>query len=151
MKKESGMGIIAIIFIIIIIVILCLGTYYLIKKYMSSEQNVDIKANMLLIKGKAKILEETTKVNKNEEGLIGKKVSEMQDDSIITSFLSKNVIDNTKLDTYYVLSNEDLKQMGLDIQNENDSYYIVNYELDEVYITMGYVNEEEKNTIYKLE
>ena len=41
--------------------------------------------------------------------------------------------------------------MELDIQNEKDSYYIVNYETEEVYITKGYVNEENSSTIYKLE
>ena len=151
MKKESGMGIIAIIFIILIIVALCFGAYYFASNFMKNEKNVDIKANMLLIKGKAKVLEETSKVNKNEDGLKGKKLSEMQEDHIISEFLTKNIIDNTKLDKYYALSNEDLNQMELDVQNEKDSYYIVNYETEEVYITKGYVNEENSSTIYKLE
>lgn len=106
---------------------------------------------MLVIKGKAKVLEETSKVNNNEEGLKGKKLSEMQEDHIISEFLTKNIIDSTKLDKYYALRNEDLKEMELDIQNEKDSYYIVNYETEEVYITKGYVNEENSSTIYKLE
>ena len=151
MKKETGMGIIAIILIILSIIALCFGAYYFVSNFMKKEKNVDIKANMLVIKGKAKVLEETSKVNNNEEGLKGKKLSEMQEDHIISEFLTKNIIDSTKLDKYYVLRNEDLKEMELDIQNEKDSYYIVNYETEEVYITKGYVNEENSSTIYKLE
>ena len=151
MKKETGMGIIAIILIILSIIALCFGAYYFVSNFMKKEKNVDIKANMLVIKGKAKVLEETSKVNNNEEGLKGKKLSEMQEDNIISEFLTKNIIDSTKLDKYYALRNEDLKEMELDIQNEKDSYYIVNYETEEVYITKGYVNEENSSTIYKLE
>ena len=151
MKKETGMGIIAIILIILSIIALCFGAYYFVSNFMKKEKNVDIKANMLVIKGKAKVLEETSKVNNNEEGLKGKKLSEMQEDHIISEFLTKNIIDSTKRDKYYALRNEDLKEMELDIQNEKDSYYIVNYETEEVYITKGYVNEENSSTIYKLE
>lgn len=151
MKKETGMGIIAIILIILSIIALCFGAYYFVSNFMKKEKNVDIKANMLVIKGKAKVLEETSKVNNNEEGLKGKKLSEMQEDHIISEFLTKNIIDSTKLDKYYALRNEDLKEMELDIQNEKDSYYIVKYETEEVYITKGYVNEENSSTIYKLE
>ena len=151
MKKETGMGIIAIILIILSIIALCFGAYYFVSNFMKKEKNVDIKANMLVIKGKAKVLEETSKVNNNEEGLKGKKLSEMQEDHIISEFLKKNIIYNTKLENYYALRNEDLKEMELDIQNEKDSYYIVNYETEEVYITKGYVNEENSSTIYKLE
>lgn len=151
MKKETGMGIIAIILIILSIIALCFGAYYFVSNFMKKEKNVDIKANMLVIKGKAKVLEETSKVNNNEEGLKGKKLSEMQEDHIISEFLTKNIIDSTKLDKYYALRNEDLKEMELDIQNEKASYYIVNYETEEVYITKGYVNEENSSTIYKLE
>ena len=148
MKKETGMGIIAIILIILSIIALCFGAYYFVSNFMKKEKNVDIKANMLVIKGKAKVLEETSKVNNNEEGLKGKKLSEMQEDHIISEFLTKNIIDSTKLDKYYALRNEDLKEMELDIQNEKDSYYIVNYETEEVYITKGYVNEE--NSSYNI-
>lgn len=151
MKTNRGMGIISIIIVICIIIGLAIGAYYFVTNFMKTEKNVDIKANMLVIKGKAKVLEETSKVNKNEDGLKGKKVSEMQDDNIIAEFLTKNILDNTKLDKYYVLRNEDLSQMEIDIVNEKDSYYIVNYESDEVYITKGYVNEGSSDTLYKLE
>ena len=48
MKKETGMGIIAIILIILSIIALCFGAYYFVSNFMKKEKNVDIKANMLV-------------------------------------------------------------------------------------------------------
>ena len=75
----------------------------------------------------------------------------MQDDSIISDFINKNIIDSSKLDKYYALSNDDLKSMELDIQNEKDSYYVVNYEENTVYITKGYSVVGSEEVIYKLD
>lgn len=151
MKKESGMGLLAIIFIIVLIIVLVVLGYYTIKKITKDKKLEDIKANMLLIQGKCKILEENTKVNKNEDNILGKKVSDMKEDQIVAQFLEKNIIPEDKLDKYYVLSNEDLNNMEIDVQNEENSYYIVNYEEDSVYITKGYMNEETNEIVYKLE
>lgn len=151
MKKESGMGLLAIIFIIVLIIVLVVLGYYTVKKITKDKKLEDIKANMLLIQGKCKILEENTKVNKNEDNILGKKVSDMKEDQIIAQFLEKNIIPEDKLDKYYVLSNEDLNNMEIDVQNEENSYYIVNYEEDSVYITKGYMNEETNEIVYKLE
>ncbi len=151
MKKESGMGLLAIIFIIVLIIVLVVLGYYTVKKITKDKKLEDIKANMLLIQGKCKILEENTKVNKNEDNILGKKVSDMKEDQIVAQFLEKNIIPEDKLDKYYVLSNEDLNNMEIDVQNEENSYYIVNYEEDSVYITKGYMNEETNEIVYKLE
>lgn len=151
MKKESGMGLLAIIFIIVLIIVLVVLGYYTVKKITKDKKLEDIKANMLLIQGKCKILEENTKVNKNEDNIVGKKVSDMKEDQIVAQFLEKKIIPEDKLDKYYVLSNEDLNNMEIDVQNEENSYYIVNYEEDSVYITKGYMNEETNEIVYKLE
>ena len=151
MKKESGMGLLAIIFIIVLIIVLVVLGYYTVKKITKDKKLEDIKANMLLIQGKCKILEENTKVNKNEDNILGKKVSDMKEDQIVAQFLEKNIIPEDKLDKYYVLSNEDLNNMEIDVQNEENSYYIVNYEEDSVYITKGYMNVETNEIVYKLE
>ena len=151
MKKESGMGLLAIIFIIVLIIVLVVLGYYTVKKITKDKKLEDIKANMLLIQGKCKILEENTKVNKNEDNILGKKVSDMKEDQIVAQFLENNIIPEDKLDKYYVLSNEDLNNMEIDVQNEENSYYIVNYEEDSVYITKGYMNVETNEIVYKLE
>lgn len=75
----------------------------------------------------------------------------MGEDSIISEFLTKEIVPGDKLDKYYALSNDDLSAMGLDIQNEENSYYIVNYEENTVFITGGYTNTETNEVVYKLE
>lgn len=151
MNRENGMGIISIIISVIVIALIGYFAYNFILKVADKQKVEDIRANLLLIQGKSKILEETTKVNNNEDSLKGKKLSEMQEDSIISEFLNKNIIDNTKLDKYYALSDEDLAQMQLDVKNEENSYYIVNYEENSVYITKGYTIEENEEVLYKLD
>lgn len=152
MKKEEGMGIIAIILTIILIIILGILGYRAFKDDAKGKKIEDIKANMLLIQGKGKVLKETaSKVNNNEDELKGKKISDIKDEKIIAEFLSKGLLEEDKLDKYYALSNEDLESMELDIENEKKSYYIINYETNEVYITKGYKEAETEELKYKLE
>ena len=93
MNKENGMGIIAIIISVLIIVLIGIFAYNFIINSADKQKIEDIRANMLLIQGKCKIIEETSKVNNNEDQLKGTKLSDMQDDSIISEFLNKNIID----------------------------------------------------------
>ena len=151
MKAEKGMGIIAIIISVLIIVGIAIFAYNFAVNTADEQKIEDIRANMLLIQGKCKILQETTKVNNNQDVLKGKKISDMQDDSIISDFINKNIIDSSKLDKYYALSNDDLKSMELDVQNEENSYYVVNYEENSVYITKGYTVGDSEEVIYKLD
>lgn len=151
MSKEKGMGLISILLVIIIIIGLGFLAYFFIKNSAKENKIVDIEANMLLIQGKCKVLQETSKVNNNTDNLKGRKLSEMGEDSIISEFLTKETVPGDKLDKYYALSNDDLSAMGLDIQNEENSYYIVNYEENTVFITEGYTNTETNEVIYKLE
>ena len=151
MNKENGMGIIAIIISVLIIVGIAIFAYNFVVNTADEQKIEDIRTNMLLIQGKCKILQETTKVNNNQEGLKGRKLSEIQDDRIISEFLNRNIIDSTNLDKYYALSNDDLTSMELDIQNEENSYYVVNYEDNTVYITKGYTVGDSEEVIYKLD
>lgn len=151
MKVEKGMGTIAIIISVLIIVGIAIFAYNFAVNTADEQKIEDIRANMLLIQGKCKILQETTKVNNNQDVLKGKKISDMQDDSIISDFINKNIIDSSKLDKYYALSNDDLKSMELDVQNEENSYYVVNYEENSVYITKGYTIGDSEEVIYKLD
>ena len=151
MSKEKGMGLISILLVIIIIIGLGFLAYFFIKNSAKENKIVDIEANMLLIQGKCKVLQETSKVNNNTDNLKGRKLSEMGEDSIISEFLTKETVPGDKLDKYYALSNDDLSAMGLDIQNEENSYYIVNYEENTVFITEGYTNTETNEVVYKLE
>ena len=151
MNTEKGMGIIAIIISVLVIVAIAIFAYNFVVNTADEQKIEDIRTDMLLIQGKCKILQETTKVNNNQEGLKGRKLSEIQDDRIISEFLNRNIIDSTNIDKYYALSNDDLTSMELDIQNEENSYYVVNYEDNTVYITKGYTVGDSEEVIYKLD
>lgn len=151
MKKENGMGLITTILAIILIIALAVFAGWFVRNKTKEVKLVDIQANMLLIKGKCKVIKQTSKINNNEDNLKGKKISEMQEDSIISEFLEKGFIEEEKLEKYYALSDQDLNDIGLDIKNEKKSYYIVSYEEDTVFITKGYTNVDSDDIIYKLE
>ena len=65
-------------------------------------------------------------------------------DKIITEFLEKNILNQNEYDKYYVLNNDDLKKLEIDVENEKDSYYLVKYSTGEVIIRSGF------NSKYKL-
>ena len=61
---------------------------------------------------------------------------------------AKNIIDESNYGKYFVLSNEDLKNLNIEVQNEKDSYYIVNYDNLEILYTKGVQIGD--NILYKL-
>ena len=67
MKAEKGMGIIAIIISVLVIVGIAIFAYNFVVNTADEQKIEDIRANMLLIQGKCKILQETTKVNNNQD------------------------------------------------------------------------------------
>lgn len=134
---------------IIIIGIIGGGVYLIVNKFnniKSREEDNDIKSNMLQIQAKAKVIKENNdkeNSNKNDsektENFVGTKLSDFnQDDEIIKKFKELNLINEEDYDKNFVLNNDDIEKMNLqDVKNEQDSYYIVNYETEEVYITKG--------------
>lgn len=134
---------------LIIIGIIGGGIYLIVNKFnniKSREEDNDIKSNMLQIQAKAKVIKENNdkeNSNKNDsektENFVGTKLSDFnQDDEIIKKFKELNLINEEDYDKNFVLNNDDIEKMNLqDVKNEQDSYYIVNYETEEVYITKG--------------
>ena len=138
MKKENGLGIISVILIIIVIASIVTTSVFFINKKIDDSKESDIKANMLLIEGATKVLKQNSIVQKNTDMFVGTKISEMPDDELINNFKALNIIEESQYEKYYCLNNDNLKQLKLDIENEEDSYYLVNYDEDIIIITKGY-------------
>ena len=138
MKSENGLGIISIILIIIVIAGIVTASVFFINKKIDDSKESDIKSNMLLIEGATKVLKQNSIVQKNTDMFVGTKISEMPDDELINNFKALNIIEESQYEKYYCLNNENLKQLKLDIENEEDSYYLVNYDEDIIIITKGY-------------
>ncbi len=137
MKKEDGLSMIwAGILICITIAIICVIGYRT-NLNINKEKSEDIKANMLLIQGACKVANQNSIVKKSSDALVGTKLT-TADDSIINKFKEIKIITESEYEKYYMLTNEDLEKLNLQIKNEKDSYYLINYETSDVLITKGY-------------
>ena len=148
MKNNRGMGYIQVIVIIVIIVFVVIKGISYIKTGINEQYIETIKNNMLLIQWKIEDYKEIKKASGEEITYIGTKISDMQDDELIKPILEENVIVSDEYDKYYVLKDENLAELSLEITNEEQSYYIVNYDNLEIIITKGCEYEKGK-TLYK--
>ena len=125
---------------VLVVLIIC-GITIIVNRYRKISNvriDRDVKANMLLIQGVCKVKKSRYNVSKKSEEFVGVKISDKLDDEIIKKFISDLNIPNEDYEKYYILYDEDLKKLELNIKNEEDSLYIINYDIGEVYITKAY-------------
>ena len=108
------------------------------KKIDNVQKDRNVRADMLLIQGVAKVKKSRFNVSKKSEELVGVKLSDRLDDAIIRKFIIDLNIPSEDYSKYYILYDEDLKKLELEIKNLDNSLYIVNYDSGEVYITNPY-------------
>ena len=160
MGAKKVINLIIALIIIISIAVLIVTVY---KKVIQETTLQDLRTNLLLIQGKAKTYTENVSVEtanldeaKEEDNT---KIQEVKGqklkgtalencDEKIKSAAQKAGIQENK--DYYYLSQEDLNSMGVNIQVEEDTYYLVKYDFEdtEVVYTKGY--EHEGKIYYKL-
>lgn len=162
MKKESGKGIIKALLLFIVVVAVIVWICMSIGSNLKTQKDDNIVSNMMLIKGKCKVFNENRiRNNKEESTLIGTKLSDIIeaeeknaegenvsnqeeknnnviDEKIIKELKSKQVISEEEYKKYYVLTDTNLEELNVDVKNEKNSYYLINYEMNEVIITNGY-------------
>ena len=136
MKKESGLSAIGVIIVMIIIIFAVVFGVKIFVETKAKEQDKTLKSNMQIIQGKCKIIYQDTIAKKDGVELIGQKLSEA-DNYEIYVFKQLGVISEEEYDKYYVLTDEDLAKLKLELTNEAGSYYLVNYETGNVIITKG--------------
>ena len=108
------------------------------KKIDNVQKDRNVRADMLLIQGVAKVKKSRFNVSKKSEELVGVKLSDRLNDAIIRKFIIDLNIPAEDYSKYYILYDEDLKKLELEIKNLDNSLYIVNYDSGEVYITNPY-------------
>lgn len=108
------------------------------KKIDNVQKDRNVRADMLLIQGVAKVKKSRFNVSKKSEELVGVKLSDRLDDVIIRKFIIDLNIPAEDYSKYYILYDEDLKKLELEIKNLDNSLYIVNYDSGEIYITNPY-------------
>ena len=126
--------------LIIFIIIIIIATFALIyvKELFIEKENDDIKTNMLIIQAKIKLLKGEADVNQNEDGYVGIKVSDSDNQEIKELIQNLNISEN-EFESYYILYKEDFEKMGIseEVKNIEDNDYIINYNDTEVIYTKG--------------
>ncbi len=125
--------------VLVIFMIFATGTIF--QRYIkinNVQKDRSVRADMLLIQGVAKVKKSRFNVSKKNEELVGVKVSDKLEDSIIKKFINDLEIPVEDYSKYYILYDDDLKKLDLEIRNADNSLYVVNYDTGEVYITKAY-------------
>ena len=140
MKNQKGLTLPGTIVLVLLIAFIVFGVIYFIRIQTAKEGLEDLKTDLLLVQAKVRKLSADYTLEKNEEVLVGTKLTDMQEDETIKEFLNNNSIDiNEKKKKYYVLNQDNLNELELSkIKLEPNSYYIVEYTEGEVYYTKGF-------------
>ena len=144
-KNEKGITIVALVIIIIILIILAGVSITLGGDVIKSAKLQSINTNMLLIQAKAKVIFEESNFNKDETLLKGTKVSQITENQEVLKLISESIIED--VENSYVLSQEDLDEIGLYNIDIEDGY-IVNYQTEEIIYVKGFKLKD--TTYYKL-
>lgn len=143
--KEKGISLITLVItVIVLIIITSIGVYTgtdIIKK--ANLQNVN--TNMMLIQAKAKTISEQAKFNKDNSNYKGTKLTDIDGNEKIDKLVTDNIIEDKE--KYYLLSQTDLNEMGLEKISVDDGY-IINYDTNEVIYVKGF--EANNKSYYKL-
>lgn len=145
MKQENGKGMIKSLLLLVIMIAIIILICMSINKNIKTQKEDSVVSNMMLIKGSCKVFNENRiRNNKEENTLIGTKLSNIGDDteaelkSIIEKFKNTQTITEEEYEKYYVLTDKNLEELNVDVKNEKNSYFLINYESNEVIITKGY-------------
>jgi len=151
MKDEKGLTFLSTILIVIIIALIVFGVVYIVKIQMNKENLENLKTDMLLVQAKTKKIQGDYTLDKKDETLVGTKISEMQENETIKSFIEKDLFKiDEKNKKYYVLNQDNLNSLELNqVVLEEGHFFIVEYTENEIYHTKGFTYTD-GNTYYKL-
>ena len=144
MKSEKGLTLISTAVLVVVIAALTFGVVYFARLQLDKGKNEDIKTDMLLVEARVQKLAGEYIIEKKEDILVGTKLADMEEDTIVKEFLEKEIFDKEEKGAkYYVLNQENLTELKLEnVELEKDSYYIVDYASSKVYYTKGYSDDE---------
>jgi ABC-type lipoprotein release transport system permease subunit len=126
--------------VVLLVIIITIGVQHL-STEVSNGILEDINTNLLCIQAKAKIIAEKNHINKEENPLKGEKI---ENSEIGTQMGIEDIT------SYYKWNEELLREIGLnEIPIEENAFYAVNYETEEVIYSAGYKTKD-GITYYKL-
>ena len=151
MKKEKKSLAFTYVKIFIAIILIALVIYYainFIQREYNSEEFETVKTDMLALQGRIEILKQQVETETEDVEYVGTEIEQKENELEIQYLINNNVIDIDSEDSnYYCIDNSNLQELGLEIQT--DSYYIVDYEQNDVIYVDG-IKDSSGNTVYKL-
>lgn len=139
MKKEDGITIIPLMIIVIVIaIVIVMGLQYA-KQYIEEQKLEDTKATMLAIQGIITNIKNKHIVDEENNSLEGVKLDiENNETEYQIEDELKNILLNVENPEFYILNQEDLNNHGIkDIEINEKEFYIVEYNSEEVYYSLG--------------
>lgn len=144
-KNQKGITILSLVITIVILIIISSVTVYTATSVIKQAELQTINTNMMLIQAKTKTIAEQAKFNNDNSNYKGTIISDVSGNAKIDDLINKGIIDD--VNKFYLLSKDDLTNMGLDKIDIEDGY-VVNYETEEIIYVKGFENDGE--TYYKL-
>lgn len=154
MRKDKGITIIALVITVIIMLILVAVTTKIGTGEIEKAKLEDLKATMLLIKGRAQIAidKENFGEDYNKEGMVKLTDEATLPEDITNNYdltnlqtTFNNLEDKTKL---YIWEQTAMDNNNIDVTITNTEFYVIDYNTREVYYSQGYKSEE--TTYYSL-
>ena len=137
--------------IFIAISLIALVIYYAInfvREGYNEEEFETVKTDMLALQGKIEILSQQVETKTEDVEYVGTEIEQKENETQIQNLINNNIIDIDSEDSnYYCIDNSNLQELGLEIQT--DSYYIVDYEQNDVIYVDG-IKDSSGNIVYKL-
>lgn len=147
MKKTNEMGItiVALVITVIVMIIITSVGIYTGTSILKQTSLQNINTNMMLIQAKTKTISEQAKFNKDTSNYKGIKLLEVVGNQKVDELVSNHIVEDEE--NYYLLSQNDLNEMGLEKIQISDGY-IVNYDTNEIIYVKGFKQKDQ--TYYKL-
>ena len=152
MKNNKGITMISLVIVVLIMILLASVTAYEANGLVSIARVQSVTTNLLLIQAKVRIINEKivfeSEEDKKSQLYVGTKL--IEGDRALETMRDKEIVTNDDINnnSYYLLSKEDLIDMGLESINSEDGY-VVSYTTEEVIYIKGVKNNEGKY-LYKL-
>ncbi len=143
--NKRGITLIPLVITIIILGIIASVSIYTGTNIIKKTSLQTINTNMMLIQAKVKTISEQAKFNNDTSIYKGTKLTQIEENKKIDELVSKNIVE--KNENYYLLSQSDLNEMGLE-KIKIDDGYIVEYVNNEIIYVKGF--NANNNTYYKL-
>lgn len=126
--------------ITITIIIIIIGIFCIKRASSVLEQKKcdDIKADLLLIQAKVKVIKGKSEVSGNKDNYLGTKISEIENNDL-KDFMKYIKIKDEDFDKYFALNKEDFEAMAIadELKNIEDNVFVVNYDNSEVIYKKG--------------